>query len=368
MKKLYTLLSVAAAILMPLIANAQSTEIDGVTYEVLSVDDHTCKTTAILANMTEATIPSKVNIEGTDYTVVQVSSFSSLWVANLPATVTQLPFISSYNYLQQVNIAEGNPSYKSLDGALYNADMTMLMRVPISWSLGPAGDGIGNLTFEIPSTVKSLDFHAMRSCRRIDHVIIPEGVESIGTSCFGLMPDLESIEIPNSVSSIAAGGAWQGCFAGCEKLKKVVIGNGLTEIPSSFLFQCGNLTEIEIGENVNAIAADAFSGCYSLRKVVCHSATPAPLTAQPFPEGALISSDAVLYVPQGAAAAYRAAEYWKDFRNITEVAAIDGIDADATQAEVECYYDLNGIRHAQPVKGINVVKRTDGTTGKIFVK
>lgn len=370
MKNFYSILSVAAALLSPFYANAQSAEIEGVTYEVLSYEDHTCKATEILADMTEATIPSKVNIEGADYTVVEVSSLGNLLVVNLPATVTDLPFFSGYNYLQQVNIAEGNPKYKSVAGVVYNTDMTELVRVPISWSQGPDGDGIGNVTFEIPSTVRKIAFHAMRSCRRIDHIVIPEGVESLGTSCFGGIMDLESIDIPNSVTYIEPSSGWQACFAGCEKLKKVTIGNGLTVIPSYCFMQCVNLTEIEIGENVASIEGEdysvAFNGCESLRKVVCHAATPAVLTAQQFPSATL--TDGELYVPHGAAATYRATEYWNDFRNIKETSSIGSIDTDATEAEVEGYYDINGIRHAQPVKGFNVVKHTDGTASKGYVK
>ena len=40
----------------------------------------------------------------------------------------------------------------------------------------------------------------------------------------------------------------------------------------------------------------------------------------------------------------------------------------STATSVSAYYDMNGIRHSQPVKGLNIVKYNDGTIKKMMNK
>ncbi|MGM9843008.1 MAG: prolyl oligopeptidase family serine peptidase [Muribaculaceae bacterium] len=37
-------------------------------------------------------------------------------------------------------------------------------------------------------------------------------------------------------------------------------------------------------------------------------------------------------------------------------------------SDIECYYDILGVKHKSPIRGINIVKYTDGHTDKVLVK
>ena len=56
-------------------------------------------------------------------------------------------------------------------------------------------------------------------------------------------------------------------FAGCSKLERVTIGNGITVISNNLFAGCSGLTSITIGSNVTSIADCAFSGCSGLKEI-----------------------------------------------------------------------------------------------------
>lgn len=345
MKKLYLIITVICAFISRQTLSAQTALIDGLTYEVTSDENKTCKLTKVNEGLTDVIIPSEVQIGDNKYRVTSMNG-------SFPATVLYITipdcmddvdpfFLSNYPQIRRLNVAEGNQTYKSVDGVLYNHDMTELLRVPIGWNYGTE-----KVEFKIPASVKSVNMHAMRSCVNISKVIIPEGVETLGTSCFGGMEQLESVDIPNSVVSMASTfSVWQGVFGYCIELRSVTIGSGLKEIPGCCFGLCGKLTDIKIGENVTAIGSQAFNGCQSLKRVKCLSPNPATiLNGQAFSQQTLETGE--LLVPEEALQAYKDAEYWKDFTNINTFASVDNISSDIASPKVtytDGAFRFNGI-------------------------
>jgi hypothetical protein len=82
-----------------------------------------------------------------------------------------------------------------------------------------------------------------------------------------------------------------------------------------------------------------------------------------------------LYVPNGSKGAYQAANYWKGFKEIVEIAPT-GIDQISFQENGEqgidqegaVWYTIDGKRVDKPKKGINIIRMKNGTTKKIVVK
>lgn len=76
-----------------------------------------------------------------------------------------------------------------------------------------------------------------------------------------------------------------------------------------------------------------------------------------------------LYVPRGTEQDYFLADVWGDFENIVEFDAT-GIDKTTTSADVKevSRFSADGQRLAVPVKGLNIVKYSDGTVRKVVVK
>lgn len=132
-------------------------------------------------------------------------------------------------------------------------------------------------------------------------------------------------------------------FAYCSGLTSLTLPAGITSIGEFAFSYCSGLTSIYVyAEKVPRIGRYAFEGCASRK--------------------------CTLYVPKGTYDNYRLSEFGY-FENIVEFDAT-GIDNTTTSTDVEevSRYSLNGQRLAVPVKGLNIVKYSDGSARKVVVK
>jgi hypothetical protein len=97
---------------------------------------------------------------------------------------------------------------------------------------------------------------------KIKKVIIEEGMTNIGKSAFEHCHNLTSITIPNSVTSIG-----NAAFELCSSLKSITIPNSVTSIGNSAFSGCKGLTSITIPNSVTSIGEYAFFGCSGLTSV-----------------------------------------------------------------------------------------------------
>ena len=138
---------------------------------------------------------------------------------------------------------------------------------------------------------------------------IPNSVTFINKYAFGNCSGLKSITIPNSVTQTYTA---DSPYTGCTGLENLVIGNGLTSIPDRYFVDCKNLKSVTIGTSVTSIGYYAFDSSKLAQVRVCNP-TPITISSQAFP----YRSTATLVVPsREAKSAYKAADYWKDFKLI----------------------------------------------------
>ena len=79
--------------------------------------------------------------------------------------------------------------------------------------------------------------------------------------------------------------------------------------------------------------------------------------------------NATLYVPIGTKEKYMEAEGWKDFVFIEEMSPTGILPIRESNKTFEIKrYTINGRQISQPQKGINIIKMSDGTSKKIYVK
>lgn len=185
------------------------------------------------------------------------------------------------------------------------------------------------------------------SCKKLTSLTLPTSITKIGL--FALrFSGVKSITIPANVTTITDGFAWGAADLAeiivaegnthftvmdnvlytadkktlhtCPNAKsgEFVVPDGITQIGSRAFEGCSKLTTITIPATVTKIGGDAFRECNGLEDIICAAATPPALpTATPF-DGAT-KANAVLHVPQASLAAYRAADFWKDFTNIVSI-------------------------------------------------
>ena len=96
-------------------------------------------------------------------------------------------------------------------------------------------------------------------CLKLNNIVIPDSVTSIGASAFSGCSGLTSVTIPDGVTSIGS-----YAFSGCSGLTSVTIPDSVTSIGEGAFADCSGLTSATIPDSVTSIGWDAFDGCNDL--------------------------------------------------------------------------------------------------------
>ena len=325
--------------------------------------------------VTDLVIPEGVNL-------IQSYAFhgcSSLTSIIIPQSVTSIGSDAFYGCtgLMSIDVDKDNQNYASIDGVLYDKNITNLICCP---------GAVGKTSIEIPKTVTSIEAHAFHDCNgiisitwnaikcnsapfynisaQITSFTFGDSVSYIPDRLCSNMQKLTSIEIPNSVVEVG-GGIFGGCeslesvilsenitslldyyydgwsygfFENCKSLKTIVIPKSVTLIGDYTFEDCSSLTSIIIPNSVISIGDNAFSGCDNLRTVEIgnsietlgnsafeectgiylikvNAIVPPFIKDDTFMD---VSRTAQIKVPCGAMAAYQGSTYWNEFTNYIE--------------------------------------------------
>lgn len=117
-------------------------------------------------------------------------------------------------------------------------------------------------SIKLEGDFKSIPLKAFYRCENLESVEIPESVTDIGTWAFENCKALKTIDIPDGVEGIA-----EEAFYGCENLDNIVLPDKITRIYNGTFKKCSNLKTVAIPDSVVSISSDAFSSCYALQTV-----------------------------------------------------------------------------------------------------
>ena len=117
-------------------------------------------------------------------------------------------------------------------------------------------------SIKIPDSVTSIGNSAFYKCSSLESIIIPDNVTSIGGSAFYCC-NFTSINIPDSVTIIE-----DNTFNGCSSLESITIPNSVTSIGERAFEDCYSLVNINVPESVTSIEMEAFFGCVRLESIV----------------------------------------------------------------------------------------------------
>lgn len=251
---------------------------------------------------------------------------------------------------------------------------------------------LASVTF--PSTLVTIGGSAFSECPNLASVTFQSGLTSIGSSAFFACRSLTNVTFPSSLTEIG-----NNAFNMCG-FKTLTLPSGLTKIGKEAFADCIRLKSLTLSPSLTSIGVEAFGGLGNLRTLTIPSGLTSidslkkyddefeesylgifvapsmesvyvgwqiPIPAGDFFKGCDISK-CTLYVPLGTKQAYAETEVWRDYGEIKEydVSGVDKVDNHSEAKEVS-RYSLDGQRLSVPVKGLNIVRYSDGSIKKVVV-
>ncbi len=114
----------------------------------------------------------------------------------------------------------------------------------------------------LPEGMKSIGERAFACCKNLKTIELPESLESIGASAFLECVNLEEVILPKNIKKLN-----YRVFGDCKRLKRVVIPEGVEEMDWGVFAGCNNLEEIVLPESLKKIDKQMFLNCKKLKKV-----------------------------------------------------------------------------------------------------
>lgn len=215
----------------------------------------------------------------------------------IPSSVISIgeSIFSGCTSLAKITVSPDNKNYSSVDGVLFNKDMTILIRYP---------EGAADSSYVVPNSVVEIYSNAFIGCNSIksitlskglkkiydgtfanltnlESVIVQEGVQHIGNKAFENCSSLKQISLPESLISI--GSVYKGnpndfsaseyfqygrTFYGCTSLEEVKIPDNVEIIGYSTFYGCTSLSKVKLSKKLKEIAENTFYGCSSLKNII----------------------------------------------------------------------------------------------------
>ena len=276
--------------------------------------------------------------------------------------------------LEAINVAEGNASFASADGVLFNKAKTNLLAFPA----GKTG------AYAVPSGTEEIAASAFSRCVGLSAITLPETLTTIGDEVFYRCTGLTKLALPNSVTSIGESFVYR-----CSALKSVTLGSGISTVGESMFYYANGLESIDVPEGYTSIGYEAFASCSALESFTIKVAAPIAITADVFEDVDL--NTCVLNVPEEGVEAYKADAQWGKFKNINGIMpsgvndVVSSIDAsvsvangvltiDGAQGDISVY-NIGGVRLANGSERLSVtlnkgvyIVTLNGKATKVIVK
>ena len=301
----------------------------------------------------------------------------------LPNSVTSIGISAFWGCsgLEKITVESGNSRYDSRDNCnsiIETKTNTLIAGCKnsiIPNSVTSIGDyafygctGLTELT--LPNSVTSIGTGAFAYCRGLTKLTLPNSVTSIGTGAFAYCSGLTELTLPNSVTSIGES-AFKGCsglteltlpnsvtsigeraFEGCSGLTELILPNSVTSIGKYAFYDCSGMTELTLPNSVRSIGDYAFVDCSDLSKITSLAEIP-PMCGREVFDG-VNKTNCELIVPVISVIAYKQAEVWNEFSNISGFSGVEDTVADGnTIRAIGNQIEISGDFTSVEVYGIN---------------
>lgn len=137
----------------------------------------------------------------------------------------------------------------------------------------------------VKKAVTAIDDLSFCSCTSLVTIILPSGLETIGSYAFYNCSSLTSISIPNTVTMVDTY-AFKGCqsmssvtlsnavntwgagvFQGCSSISSCVVPEGITQIGLGMFCDCHQLENVSLPSTLISIGQAAFENCFEMSNI-----------------------------------------------------------------------------------------------------
>lgn len=193
-------------------------------------------------NIKSITIPDSVEFIGVQ-AFESCSSLETIYIGSGVKEIGAAPFIFDVeglpcSNLKSIEVSKDNKHYTSVDGVLFNKEMTELIQYPI---------GKKQKEYVIPDSVTKIGSGAFRYCKKLTKLTIGKGITVIDDPLLFHCENIETVILPDTLTKLDGGAfkysgikyidipdsvTYLGCeaMAGCERLETVNIGKGVSYI------------------------------------------------------------------------------------------------------------------------------------------
>ncbi len=219
---------------------------------------------------------------------------------HIPTSVNHVGNSAFGSYeIKEISVSSDNKYYCSLDGVLFNKDMTELVYYPRKKE---------GTQYIVPNTVEYIE------CLQgnfLKYLIIPDNVSTLGKDCFyGLKAQIYGCQGLTEIPEDAFNSSNLSSFKISDKAKTIY--------PTAF-GECTNLKQITLGESVNFIGSLAFLRCRSLESIVVKSSTVPELQERLYPVFHLASENATVYSTNCTENDFLTSNGWNYFSNFKTI-------------------------------------------------
>ena len=308
--------------------------------------------------LTELTLPNSVTSIG-DCAFYGCSGLTELILPNSVTSIGNYAF-SDCSGLEKITVDRGNKRYDSwgnCNSIIETGTNTLIVGCKnsvIPNSVRSIGDcafyGCSGLTkLTLPNSVRSIGDGAFSGCSGLTELTLPNSVMSIGDCAFYGCSGLTELILPNSVRSIGdiaftycsglekitveSGNSCYDSRDNCNSIidtefntlivgcKNSVIPNSVTSIGYYAFYGCSGLTELTLPDSVASIGDGAFICCSDLSKITSLAEIPPVCGSGVFDR--VNKTNCELIVPVISVTAYKQAEVWNEFSNISGFSGVE---------------------------------------------
>ena len=222
------------------------------------------------SDLTEVTIPQSVTSIG-ERAFAACRNLDSVTINDAATSIGDYAFTECH---LKTTLSLGKKITTIGEGAFYYC--TELGSVTIPQSVTSIGDyafgecihlkklSFGEKSFgeNIETNIQTIGNYAFNHCNDLESVTIPQSVTSIGKDAFRFCNNMKSLTINGAIESMGA-----RAFAGCISLKTLSLGENIKRIGHFAFADCSSLTNVTIPQSVTSIGNYVFRYCTLLKNV-----------------------------------------------------------------------------------------------------